>query len=943
MAFESIGLGGVLKFDGNQAVLAMGKAQAGFAKLLGKANLVGPTMGKVAATTSRALGTVAQKANAVVAPIGRAANATQRAFSQVSNVAKRVGSSLAVAGKHASTARAAFVRLNQNIMKLPAAMGRAAAAVARGAARIAKSSAKKIGAGFSQMAGAARGGAMAMLPFTAGVGFAAKKAADFEQQMSVVASIGGKAFEDKLGDLELKAKQLGASTQFTATQSGQAMEFMARAGAKPGEIMGGIAGVMNAAAADSIELATAADIVAQTVKGMGLEWGEASRVADVLANTSSKSNTNITALGETFKMAAGGARNLGIPLEETAAVAGKLADAGLRGTLGGTALNNMFNKLAKATPKGAEQMEKWGIALSDSNNKLLPISRIVEQFKNKFDKIKDPIKRAGMATELFGLRGQKAFFALANAGKKGLDDLVSSNNEAEGRAKEMARIRLDNLKGQLTIFASAMEGFSIEIMQPLLKPLTGFVTAAAKGLGQVVQAMQKIAFASKRVMSGVGSDADIAKGVIEEFGPVIGNIALGFTDAIAKVKSGFAAIQAFIKRTGDRLKATFGGDAIRTFAKWGALLALGAAALAPILLGFAGIAFVISSVVVPAISGLASIISGAFWPVLIIAGAVLLAWQMLKQENESFLETVIRVWGSVKTWILGVYNDAILPLIAGIRDVLGPVIQELAVIWNETVQFIKFAIADVTAAFSDGTDQTATDWREVGRTIGAVIGAVMVAVLKVVNFLIPLIATLLPPLIKFVIMPFQMIWRMIKNVVGAFEDMFSGNILRGFLKLGTAILDFVLAPIRQIMAAAIKLAETLKIPIPAGVKTFAEEGVSGLVFPEEKKKTPGVKVVESGLKGVQDAGDISAAKQITALERNAKVQQAKPPKIDFKADLTDKRQLNVNNCLNVDGREVAYASGRHKQELSERGGFKTTPFQRKMLLEQGALPVGAGG
>lgn len=917
MAFESIGLGGVLKFDGNQATVAMGKAQSAFAKLVGKANLVGPTMGKVASSTGRA-------------------------FGQVANVSKRVGSAMTTLATKTQQARQAFVRFNAQINRIPAAAGRAARAVAQAAAKMARSSGRKMAAGFGKMAGAARSGAMAMLPFTAGVGFAAKKAADFEQQMSATQSILGKDHAGSFADLELKAKQLGASTQFTATQSSQAMELMARASAKPKDIMAGISGIMNAAAADSIDLATATDVVAQTVKGLGLEWAESNRVADVLANTSSKSNTNITALGETFKMAAGGARNLGIPLEEVAAVAGKLADAGLRGTMGGTSLNNMFNKLAKATPKGAAQMEKWGIALSDTNGKLLPVSRIIEQFKGRFDKIKDPIKRAGLATELFGLRGQKAFFALANAGKKGLDELVSSNQAAEGRAEEMAQTRLNNLKGQLTIFASAMEGFSIEIFQPMLLPLTGFVKAAGKGLGLVTQAMQKISFVTKNTMGDASAKAEGFQQVMTEFGPVVGSIAFGIVDAIGMVKSGFLQVQAFIQRVGDKLKSTFGGDSLRTFAKFGTLAVLAAAALAPILLGFAGIAFVISSVVVPAITGIASVISGAFWPVLIIAGAVLLAWQMLKQENESFLGTVVRVWGAVKTWVLGVYNDAILPLISGLRDVLGPVIAELGVIWNETVQFIKFAIADVTAAFSDGTNQTATDWRAVGQTIGAVIGAVAVAVLKVVNFLIPLIATLLPPLIKFVIMPFQMIWRMIKNVVGAFEDMFSGNILRGFLKLGTAILDFVLAPIRQIMAAAIKLAETLKIPIPAGVKTFAEKGVSGLVFPEEEKKG-GVKVVESGLRGVQDAGDISAAKQITAMEKQAKARKAKPPNVEFKADLTDKRQLNVNNCLNVDGREVAYASGRHKQELSERGGFKTTPFQRKMLLEQGALPVGAGG
>lgn len=865
MAFETIGLGGLLKFDGNQAIATMGRAGSAFVQLNSKANMLPATMARVGASTARAM------------------------------------------------------------------------------AQIARASGRNMAAGMSRMAGAARSASMALAPVGLGMAFAAKKAANFEQQMSNTRSILRITTED-MAPLELKAKQLGASTQFTATEAGQAMENMARAGANTGQIISGISGIMNAAAADSMGLAEASDVVAKTVKGMGLEWDQAQRVADVLANTSSKTNTNISKLGETFRMMAGSARTLGVPLEEAAAVAGKLADSGLDATLGGTSMVNMFNKLANPSTKAAEMMTNWGIALRDSNNRLLPVSRIVEQFSNKLNKIKDPIKKAGLATELFGLRGQKAFFALQAAGKKSLDELVKQNFEAEGAAEEMAKIRLANLKGQLTIFASAMEGFSIELFQPLLAPLTEFVSVAANKLGLVVQAIQKIQSAFKRVAAGVGTEADVVQGVIGEFGPVIGNIALGVVDAINLIKSGIASLRNFFVQLSDRAKATFGGETFRSITKFAVLFAGVAAAAIPVLVSFAGIAFVVSSVVVPAISGLVTFISGAFWPVLAILGVVYAAFQLLREPNESLLDTAVRVWGSIKSWVLDVYENAIKPLWLGLKEGFIPVIEELGIIWNETIAMVKLAFQDVVASISDGTESVAIDWREVGRTIASVIGAVAAAVLKVVQFLIPIVAMVAPIVWEYMVTPFRVVWQTITRVIDAFKDMFSGNMIRGIAKLGIAIFDFVLMPIRKLMAAAVKLAETLHIPIPEGIKAFAKEGIGGIVFPEEKKeKGAGVKVVERGLQGVQDTTQESQATQITNMKKREKARAARPPKVDVAAKLEDKRQLNINNCLNVDGREVAYASGRHKQEISERGGFKTTPFQRKMLLEQGAVPVGAGG
>jgi len=299
------------------------------------------------------------------------------------------------------------------------------------------------------------------LAATAVMAKAISTAANFEQQMSAVSAVSNASAAD-MQRLTAQAKEMGATTSFSATQAAQGQELLARAGFSTTQIMQALPGVMNAAAAEGMDLATATSIVSDSVKAFGLEAGDATRVADVLALASSKSNTNMVGLGEGIAYSAAQMHGLGYSIENTSAALGVLADAGLKGSMGGTSLTNAFVKMSKPSKEASNMMKKWGISLTDADGKMKSMGTIVDLFKGKLDGIKDTAKRQAMMTELFGIRGQKAMAALMLKGGKSIDAFSETLQNSTGAASKMAQKRLDNLKGAMTLFKSVIEGLFIE-------------------------------------------------------------------------------------------------------------------------------------------------------------------------------------------------------------------------------------------------------------------------------------------------------------------------------------------------------------------------------------------------------------------------------------------------------------------------------------------------
>jgi TP901 family phage tail tape measure protein len=582
---------------------------------------------------------------------------------------------------------------------------------------------KAMGAGIARgthkMSEGVRNLGLGMAPLSLGVGAAISQAASFEKQMSGVGAV-SRASKEDMASLSKEARRMGIVSVFSASQAGEGMEFLARAGAKPKEIIAALGGTMNAAAADGISLGQSADIVARVTKGLGKEWSEASHIADVLALASASANTNILSLGESFTYGVATAKQMGISLEEVTAIFAKLADAGLRGSMGGTAFANMMNKLNKPSEKSKKILKKWGIQLTDSEGRLRKLATIVGDFNKKLSGIKSVTERGAIAVEVFGMRGARAFAALAGAGEMAtlkLEQDLTKSSEGQGKALEMAKKRLDNFAGSLTLLKSSLEGLSIGFFQPLLKPFATSVRHFTEGFNQVLLALNDI------------NDSVDEFGKIhfptdkyDDYGTTVVEIAFGLRDAIESVGKAWDYVTEKVRQTGQWLSDTFGASgSLRQIIKFGTLLLIAGAALAPLIAGLVMVKFVVGGLIT-VFTGLAISLSAVFWPVIVAAAGVLLAWQLLRKENESFLQTSARVWTSIKMFMVDVWENGLKPLWMGFKEGFIPVVKELGQIWVRVVGAIKEVFSDLFEFLFGGLKGVSVDWKEVGRVIGVVIG-----------------------------------------------------------------------------------------------------------------------------------------------------------------------------------------------------------------------------
>jgi TP901 family phage tail tape measure protein len=296
--------------------------------------------------------------------------------------------------------------------------------------------------------------------------------ADFEAQMSKVRAVSG-ATNKQMAELEKTAKQLGASTMFTATQVGQLQEEYAKLGFSTEQIQQATAATLDLAAATGSSLAQAAEVAGATVQGFGLDAAETVRVTDVMAQSFNRSALDIERFRESIKLVAPIARAANIDLETTTALLGELANAGLSGSIAGTALKNLLSKLSDENSDLSKQL---GFAVKNSDDLFLAFEKLA---KMNID--------LTAATELTDERSKAAFITLFN-GIDTVKDLDAALRDAAGSTKEMARIMQDNLQGSLTILSSAYEGFILKVMEGngLLKDS---VDAIATGLSKYTEAL----------------------------------------------------------------------------------------------------------------------------------------------------------------------------------------------------------------------------------------------------------------------------------------------------------------------------------------------------------------------------------------------------------------------------------------------------------------------
>ncbi|WP_309304459.1 phage tail tape measure protein [Brevibacillus laterosporus] len=296
-----------------------------------------------------------------------------------------------------------------------------------------------------------------------------KTAADFESSMSRVAALSSASAGD-LAKLTTKAKELGASTVFSASQAAEGMQFLAMAGYKTNEIIAAMPGLLDAAAAGQTDLGTTADIVSNILSGFGIAAGDTGRVADVLTKAFTSANVDLQMLGYTMKYAAPWAKALGVSLEETAAAAGILGNAGIQAEQAGTTLRGLFARFAKPPKEAAEALDKLGVKLFDSKGKMKSLATILGDLQNAMKGMSSE-QKTSLASIIAGLEAGSGFLALMDAGPDKLRKFTKELENSGGAAGRVAKVQLDNFNGSLVQLESALEGLKIEVFTPLLPTL----------------------------------------------------------------------------------------------------------------------------------------------------------------------------------------------------------------------------------------------------------------------------------------------------------------------------------------------------------------------------------------------------------------------------------------------------------------------------------------
>ena len=376
-----------------------------------------------------------------------------------------------------------------------------------------------------------------------GLGVAAvKTAADFDSAMANVAAISG-ATGDDLQALRDKAREMGEKTKFSASEAADAMSYMAMAGWKTGDMLSGIEGIMNLAAASGEDLATTSDIVTDALTAFGLTAEDSAHFADILAAASSNANTNVSMMGETFKYCAPVAGALGYSAEDVAEAIGLMGNAGIKSTQAGTALRTMMTKLQGELKLSGEALGEVTIQTANADGSMRELSDILADCRTAFSKMSES-EAAAAAETLVGKNAMSGFLALMNSAPGDIDKLRNAIDNCDGSAENMAAIMQDNLNGQLTILKSQLEELAIsfgEMLMPVIRKVVTAVQGFVDKLNNMDEAQRKTIITIGLVIAALGPFLVILGTVISTVGKSMkayASATKGIKKLMVAVKSG---------------------------------------------------------------------------------------------------------------------------------------------------------------------------------------------------------------------------------------------------------------------------------------------------------------------------------------------------------------------------------------------------------------------
>lgn len=380
-----------------------------------------------------------------------------------------------------------------------------------------------------------------------GLGTAAvKTAGDFQQAMAQVAAVSGLDTASKEFDaLSDKAKEMGATTKFSASEAAEAFNYMTMAGWDAQQMMDGISGVMDLAAASGEDLATVSDIVTDALTGFGLQAKDSAHFADVLAAASNSANTNVSMLGESFKYVAPVAGALGFSVEDVSVALGLMANSGIKASQAGTSLRSLLTNLVHPTGQAADAIEALGINVTNADGTMKDLDQIMNELRQTFGSLTDA-EKAEYAAMLAGQEGMSGLLAIVNATDADFQKLTSSINEAGGTAEEMADKQLDTLEGKFTMFKSAMEGLAIsfgEVLLPAITDVVEKVTEVITWFNELDDGAKKMIVTIVGIVAAIGPIMAIVGNIINVVVKLVQTIKL-IKGAIVVVKGAMVALNA---------------------------------------------------------------------------------------------------------------------------------------------------------------------------------------------------------------------------------------------------------------------------------------------------------------------------------------------------------------------------------------------------------------
>lgn len=618
-------------------------------------------------------------------------------------------------------------------------------------------SAENAGGGFTVLKGAiaslvADGIRMAISAIRDFVSETVRVGQEFDSSMSQVAAVSG-ATGKELQTLRDKAKEMGSTTKFTASEAADAFNYMAMAGWKTEDMLGGISGVLSLAAAGNTDLARTSDIVTDALTAFGEGAGEAGRLADIMAAASSNANTNVEMMGATFQYVAPIAGALGYSMEDTSIAIGLMANAGIKGEKAGTALRSTLTRLSAPPAEAAKAMDALGISITNADGTMKPLSEVIEILRQKFDGLSEA-EQTQYAKALAGQEAMSGLLAIVNASPEDFDKLTNAVNNSNGAAEKMAETMQDNLGGDLTKLGSQFEGVQLAIYEKFEPALRAGVDA----LSGLLEAFEWVVAHSGEVIGVITGVAT----AIGTFMMIINRQAIMtfFLTMVTNIKNAFIAFNAVLAANPIALVISLIAGLIAAFVVlWNKSE------------GFRNFWI-----------GLWEKVKAAVQPVIdFLAPAFTALW-----------DNIQTVWNNVGEWFAEKFNaikEAVLPVIQSIAEWFSGAWEKIQAVWqpvsewfNEVFsaisEFLQPIIDNIVSWFTDAKQNVESVWEPIKEffsttfqyisdTLSPIIDSIVGAFSEAWE-LIKVVWDLVKPYFETIWNDIQIIFSVVKDVLGGF-------------------------------------------------------------------------------------------------------------------------------------------------------------------------------